>query len=211
MANLMDLLQGQLTDSVIDQLSNQLGGADRQQTKTAADSALSTLMAALSKNAAQPEGASALANALDRDHDGSILDDLTGILGKMGQPQQQQQSSPMNSALNGAGILKHVLGGKQSNVIDMISKMSGLNNGNSGSLLAMLAPMVMGALGKQKRQQNLDQGGLSDLLRNSVNSPTAQTKEMGLIGKLLDQDGDGSIMDDIAGLGMKTLGNLFKK
>lgn len=211
MANLMDLLQGQLTDSVIDQLSNQLGGADRQQTKTAADSALSTLMAALSKNAAQPEGASALANALDRDHDGSILDDLTGILGQMGQTQQQPQSSPMNSALNGAGILKHVLGGKQSNVIEMISKMSGLNSGSAGSLLTMLAPMVMGALGKQKRQQNLDQDGLSDLLRNSVNSPTAQTKEMGLIGKLLDQDGDGSIMDDIAGLGMKALGNLFKK
>jgi len=34
---------------------------------------------------------------------------------------------------------------------------------------------------------------------------------MGLLGKLLDRDGDGSVMDDIAGMGMKTLGNLFRK
>lgn len=204
MANLMDLLQGQLSEGLVDQLSQQLGGADKQQTANAASGILSTLMSAMAKNAATPDGASALANALDNDHDGGILDNLTDILGGNAQPQNTR-------ATNGAGILKHVLGGKQSGAIDMISQMSGLSSGNTGNLMTMLAPMVMGMLGKQKRSQNLDGGGIADFLSKSVQSATNQRQEMGLIGKLLDQDGDGSVMDDIAGMGMNLLGKFLKK
>ncbi|MEM9821110.1 MAG: DUF937 domain-containing protein [Bacteroidota bacterium] len=204
MANLMDLLQGQLTEGLVDQLSQQLGGVDKQQTASAASGILSTLMSAMAKNAATPEGASALANALDNDHDGSILDNIGGILGGQMQPQN-------NRATNGAGILKHVLGGKQGNAVDMISKMSGLDSGNTGNLMSMLAPMVMGMLGQQKKSQGLDSGGVADFLSQSVQSATNQRQEMGLIGKFLDQDGDGSVMDDIAGMGMNILGNFFKK
>ncbi len=204
MANLMDLLQGQISEGLVDQLSQQLGGADKQQTANAASGILSTLMSAMAKNAATPDGASALANALDNDHDGSLLDNLSGILGGAAQPQN-------NRAANGAGILKHVLGGKQSGAIDMISQMSGLSSGNTGNLMTMLAPMVMGMLGKQKKAQGLDGCGVADFLTKSVQSATNQRQEMGLVGKFLDQDGDGSVMDDIAGMGMNILGNFLKK
>ncbi len=200
----MDLLQGQLDDNVIEHLSQQIGGASKEQTAAAADGILSTLMAALAKNAAAPGGASALSAALDRDHDGSILDDVVGMMSG-----QRQAANP--SMLNGAGILKHVLGGKQGNVIEMISKMSGLQSGNAGNLLQILAPLVMGALGRQKRQQSLDDNGLSDFLNKSVNSAANQRAEMGVIGKLLDRDGDGSVMDDIAGMGMNILGKFLRK
>ena len=79
MANLIDLLQSQLSDGLIDQLSNQIG-ANRQQTRTAADSILSTLIGGLAKNAANPRGAEALNNALNRDHDGSLLDNLNDLI-----------------------------------------------------------------------------------------------------------------------------------
>lgn len=198
--NLIELLQGQLSDGLLDQLSQQLGGANKQQTQDAASGIFSMLTSALSKNTQSTEGASALLGALDKDHDGSIMDDLAGFLG--GQKQTQNQSM-----LNGAGILKHVLGGKQGNAIDMISKMSGLGQGQTGNLMMMLAPMVLGMLGKQKRQSNLDGGGLADLLSRSVQSSANQRQEMGLIGKFLDKDGDGSVMDDLTGM----LGNLFRK
>lgn len=205
MANgIFDLLQGQLSQGMVEQIANQLGGADKQQTQNAASSAISVLMGAIAKNAATPEGSSALANALDRDHDGSILDDFIGMATGAAQPSN-------NKMLNGAGILKHVLGGKQNGAVDMISKMSGLSGDKSGSLLTMLAPLVMGALGKAKSSNGLDAGGLGNLLQNEVKQAAPQRKEMGLIGKLLDQDGDGNIMDDVAGLGMKVLGGLFKK
>jgi hypothetical protein len=207
MTNLMDLLQGQLSEGLIEQLSQQLGGTDKEATQVAAQGAISTLMAALNKNAQSPEGAQALDRALERDHDGGILEKFGALLGQAAAPQEPT----MPAALDGAGILKHVLGGKQSGAIDMISKMSGLGGDKTGNLLMMLAPMVLGMLGQQKKQQGLDAGGIAELLMKSVSSASSKQKEMGLIGKLLDQDGDGSVMDDLAGMGMKMFGKFLRK
>ena len=73
MANLMDLLQGQLSEGLIDSLTSQTGGANRQQTGTAASLVMQTLMNAVAKNAQTPDGAAALSGALEKDHDGGIL------------------------------------------------------------------------------------------------------------------------------------------
>ncbi|MEO1517937.1 MAG: DUF937 domain-containing protein [Bacteroidota bacterium] len=205
--DLMDLLQGQLSEGLIDQLSSQLGGADKKQTADAASGIMSTMISALAKNAATPEGASALSNALQNDHDGSILDDVMGMLGGSSAPAQSQN----NRMMNGAGILKHVLGGKQSGAVDMISQISGLESNKTGSLMTMLAPLVMGALGRTQRQQGLNPNDLAGMLSGTVKSASNQRAEMGLIGKFLDQDGDGSVMDDLAGMGMKILGNFLRK
>ncbi|HFA51500.1 MAG TPA: DUF937 domain-containing protein [Bacteroidetes bacterium] len=204
MANLMDLLQGQLDDNLIGQLSNQLGGVDRQKTTVAAQGVMTTLVTALAKNAAHPEKAAGLEKALDNDHDGSILDNLTDLLGGNAQPQNAR-------AMNGAGIIKHLLGGQQSGAVDMISQMSGLNSGQTGNLMATLAPIVMGMLGKQKRQQGLDIGGIANMLSGTVNQQRSSGNPlMDMANRFLDQDGDGSALDDVAGMvGKGLLGKLF--
>lgn len=201
---LMDLVQDQLSDGLIDQLSQQLGGVDKTQTASAVSGIMATLMGALAKNASTVEGASALNNALERDHDGSILDDLTSVL--TGNRQVANERT-----LNGDGILSHILGNKQNSAIDMISKISGLDSSKTGSLMSMLAPVIMGTLGKAKKQQGLDLAGLISMLSGTVSAQKEQNPTMGLITKFLDSDGDGSIMDDLAGIGMKFLGGLFKK
>ena len=185
-------------------MSNQLGGADRQQTQKAAQGAVSTLVSALARNAANPEKASGLANALDNDHDGSILDNITDLIG--GNVGQQHAR-----AANGAGIIKHLLGNQQSGAIDMISKMSGLDSGKSGNMLMTLAPIVMGMLGKQKKQQGLDIGSIAGLLSNSVNQQRSSGNPMlDMANRFLDKDGDGSALDDVAGMvGKGLLGKLF--
>lgn len=202
--DLSNLIKSQLTDGLIDQLSSQLGGADRAQTTAAATGVLSTLMGAMARNASTPDGASALNNALERDHDGGILDDVMGMLGG--------QSSADSRTTNGTGILNHILGDRQNGAVDMISKMSGLSGGNTGNLMSMMAPMVMGMLGKAKRQSNLDAGGVSDLLSGFTKKEQASNPVMGLITGFLDADGDGSIIDDVAGmLGKSLLGGMFGK
>ena len=200
----MDLIQGQISKGLVDQLSKQLGGTDRGQTEAAANGILSTLMGALAKNASTPNGASALNAALDRDHDGSIMDDLMGFM----TGSRQAQNSSM---INGAGILRHVLGGKQNGAIDMIAKMSGLDQSKTGNLMTMLAPLVMGALGKAKQERNLDTNGISDFLRSSVKSASTSRAEMSIVEKFLDQDGDGSVMDDLAGMGMNIFSKFLKR
>jgi hypothetical protein len=208
MSNLLDQLQGQLSDDLIQQLSRQLGGASREQTMTAANGAITALFAQIAQNASTPQGASSLASALDRDHDGSVLNNIMDLLGGRGSQQTQ------NRALNGAGILKHVMGERQNGAIDMISQLSGLDKNSSGNLMATLAPIVMGMLGKQKREQGLDAGALASMLTGELKQQrTAQSKNptMAMITRFLDANNDGSIVDDVAKMGMRLLGNMFKK
>lgn len=204
MANLMDMLQGQLTPELVGYLSKSIGGADKEQTATAANGIFSVLLNAVTRNAASADGIGGLLGALDRDHDGSILDDAVGLLSGM--------KAPSNSnMLNSAGMLKHILGGKQTNVVSNISKVSGLDAMDVGSLMMKLAPLVMGVLGKQKQTNSLDAGGLFDLLKGSTQAQVQQNPQASIFEKILDRDGDGSIMDDVAGLGLKALGGLFRR
>ena len=101
--DLFDLIKGQLGEAAIGAIAGQLGGAKKEQTSSAVDSAMAVLMGALAKNTRNPEGASALGSALDRDHDGSILDDVMGYI---------SGSNPISNtkAANGDGILGHLLG-----------------------------------------------------------------------------------------------------
>lgn len=191
-----DLLRGNLPDGLLDMLSSQVGADSQDQTEAAVNGLLSTLTAAISKNAATPEGANSLVSALDRDHDGSVLDDVMGFLGG-------QRTSSNASMLNGAGILKHVLGGRQTNVYDMIGRMTGLDQNKVGKLAITLAPLVMGALGKARSQKGMNVGGIQDLLGKTVQSEAQQRSEMSLLTRFLDRDGDGSVMDDLANMGIQ--------
>ncbi len=200
----MDLLKWQLSDGVINGMSNQLNIGDSKKTGSAAQAALSVLMGALSKNSTSSESAlTGLSGALDRDHDGSILDDVMGLV-------TGQSNMGTNKTLNGAGILGHLLGGKQDNAVNMLMKMTGLDTNQSAGLLVKLAPMVLGVLGRYKKQNHLDQNGLSDFLRTSQQEYVKEAPERSIFEKFLDQDGDGSVMDEVAEMGLKVLGNLFK-
>ena len=201
--DLMEMLQGQFSKTLVDQLGRQIGGASPKQTNSAIQLAIPAIMNAISRNVATPEGADGLAGALDRDHDGSILDDVFGFLSG-----SRQASNA--SMLNGSGILGHILGGNQNNVIGMIAKMTGMDKSKTGSLLVTLAPMILGVLGKQKKESNLGSRDLADLITRSTQNHNRGYKKAGIINQVLDADGDGSVLDDIGGMGFKfLLGKLF--
>jgi len=201
MANFMDLLQGQLQNGLLDQLTGQLSGASKEQTQSATNLALSTILGALTKNAAEPQGLEGLFGALNN-HDGSILNNIGDLL----------SGSAQGKEADGVGILSHLLGGSNIfNVVEMISKGSGMNRNNSMNLLMKLAPVALGMLGKQKKEQQMQPKNLWDFLNNSQEEVKKQMPQQSLITKMLDRDGDGSAMDEIASMGMKVLGGLFKR
>ena len=197
--SVLDILTAQLDDQAIQKMGNQLG-VDPSTASQAVSAALPMLIGAMADNSSQSGGAQALASALDRDHDGSILDDVIGFLG---------QGSGASGL--GEGILKHVLGGRQNNAENALGKIAGLNSGQAGRLLAMLAPLVMGALAKQKQKGGLDAGDLAGMLagdRRRVEQ--AQPQAGSLLQSVLDRDGDGNIADDIAEIGGGLLSSFLK-
>lgn len=206
MADLLQILQSQLDGNAIQQLTKRIGAENDDQTAVAVNSVIGTMVNALAKNASTPQGAQSLFGAVSKGHDGSILDNVMGLFGS-------NDANPMN----GLGILSHVLGGNISSVINMVSQMSGLDKSKSGNLLLTLAPVVLGALGKAKAQSNVQQPqGLLDMLMSGAQTANKrvvqhQPSNTSIFSRILDQDGDGSVMDDIAGMGAKhLLKGLFK-
>jgi hypothetical protein len=191
---LLDMLQQRLGSDAVHQISNRIG-ADPGTTGNAIDAALPLLLSALARNAGNTNQAQSLARAISDDHDGSILDDVPGYVGRA-------------SEKPGAGILRHVLGGRQQAVQHGLSQATGLDAGKTGTLLTMLAPLVMGAVGRAKRENSLDAGGVSTLLTGEQEHlKQSAPGVMGALGRFLDQDNDGSVMDDVSGL----LGKAFRR
>jgi len=187
--SMLDMLQERLGGDAVRQIGQRLG-TDPSTTQSAIAAALPMIVGGLAKNAQDPAQAGSLANALQKDHDGSILDDVAGYLGG-GQP-----------AADGAGILGHIFGGRTGAVEQGVSQVSGMEPGKTSALLSMLAPLVMGALGKSARERGLDPGGLASMLGGERERAAQQAPGglMGMLSGLLDRDHDGSVVDDIGGM-----------
>ena len=196
MSDLQNLL-AELGGSRLSDLSRALG-ADEGRAKSALAMGLPAVLAALQRNASRPEGAEALARALERDHDGSVLDDLGGVLGG------GRQS-------DGDGILRHVLGDQRGALEEAVGRGSGLERSQVSKLLAMIAPLVMGHLGKARRSGSLDAGGLADLLQQETRTVVKDDPGLGGLAALLDRDGDGSVADDVGGIARGILGGFLKR
>lgn len=193
MDTFMQLLTSSLSGDTLGTITKSLG-TDEGAIQKAIGLALPLLLGSLERNAAQAEGAQSLTQALARDHDGSILDDLASNLGR---PQVRD---------DGMAILGHVLGGKQSNAASSIGKATGMDSQQVMQLLALLAPVVLGALGKAQRKEHLDAQGVASVLAQDKKAAVSTTPG---IAQLLDFDGDGDVTDEMVGLGSALLGSLL--
>lgn len=208
MLSLQDLLGQDQGNAALGEISNTVG-AEPSLVNSAIQMALPAIIGGLAKNAADPQGAQSLDQALSRDHDGSILGNLGGlgsmILGQLQTPE------PTPKQLDAGGILGHILGNNQGPVVEQVSNNTGLNMGQVAQILMMLAPLVMGYLGQQKQQQGIGADGLGGLLGGLLGGQSAAAPQssgnamMDMASSMLDSDRDGSAMDDIASMALNYL------
>jgi hypothetical protein len=211
MAGLLDLLNSPMGKQLISGVAGQTKQSE-DQTASVLSMAMPLLLGAMKKNVSSPEGAQGLMSALSSGkHNGSILENLGGLF---------NGGVDDNVMSDGAGILGHVFGNKQPQVENALSQKSGLDAGTVSQILKIAAPIVMGYLGKQTAQSNVSDGsGMNALLGSMLGGQPQENQS--LITTLLDADGDGSILDDVAGMVMGSskkkgglaglLGGLFGK
>ncbi len=198
MSGIIDLLQGPMGQMIIQGASAQLG-QDTNKTQSAMSAAIPMLMGALKKNAANPDTASGLMEALNGKHDGSLLDNVMDIFGGGNVNEDVVQ--------DGDKILGHVLGEKKEVVAAALSKQNGIDMGSAMNILKMAAPLVMGMLGKQTREKQVSNPtDLTNIIGNMLGSDQQAAEHGSFIEQLLDQDGDGSYMDDLFNMGKKFFG-----
>lgn len=160
--SLLDLITGLSNSPAAEQTENKFGISKSQMIALAAVAA--PLIISYLKNKSQDaKEAEALNNALDRDHDGSILDN---------------PSSAFEREQEGSSILDHIFGGNKSSVENGLSQQTGISMDKIGPLLSILAPIVMGYLGKQKQQAGVQNGGgLTDLLGSILGGAQSQAQQ----------------------------------
>ena len=180
MPSILDSLSGVLGDDAITQIGQQLG-TDPATTSSAVSSALPMLVSALAHQSSRAGGADALAGTLAA-HDGSILDNVTSAI----------------SGGGGSDVLGQVFGSRGGTLASMLGQSSGLGSQNAGQLLGMLAPIVMGALGKAMRDQQLDGAGVATMLGTAHQEIAASNAPLtSMLSQALDSNHDGSMVDDV--------------
>ena len=160
--NLVSLVMQFLTPDMIGRIASALG-LDRNNTQTAIGAAVPGLLAGLSGVAAQPGGAQRVADAARQQT--STLGNFATMLGAGSQTSLAEKGSQMLSSLLG--------GSDQTALAGAVGKYAGLGQNASGSLLGMLAPVVMGTIRQQQGTRSLDAGAITSLLSSQKDNIAA--------------------------------------
>lgn len=190
MAGILDLLNSDLGKQIVSGVAGSTG-TELSKTSSVLTMGLPVLMKAMKQNSSTSEGAEGLLGALTSKHDGSILDNLSDLFGG-GVDESVKQ--------DGAGILSHILGTKQSGVEQLIGQKAGIDASTVSNILKVAAPLIMGYLGKEKQSQGLSNSGDLTGLLGGLLGGSSTANNQGFLEKILDADGDGSMIDDVAGM-----------
>lgn len=175
--NMLEMLTSAGNGAAVRQIGSQLGLSEGQAT-----SALSALLPALAggvqRNAQTPDGLAGLAAALSSGRHQQYLDNPTTL-------------GDASSIADGNSILGHILGSKDVSrqVATQASATTGIGADVLKQMLPMVAALMMGGLSQRNAQ-----GG------SPLGAQAGGGGLMGMLGGLLDQNKDGSVLDDITGL-----------
>lgn len=159
-ANLTSVVMQFLTPEIIEKIASFLG-LDRAAAQKAAGGAIPALLAGLSDLVGTPAGASQLSKLLSQQQG----DQPTDLLRNLG---------PQGLAETGTNMLSGLFGGRTMDAMaQAVGKFAGMSDSGGRSLLGMLGPIVLGALGQQQRNSGLDTNGLASLLRSQKDQITA--------------------------------------
>lgn len=192
--NLIELITGNAGNQVASQAENKFGISKNQIIALLAVAAPLVISYLRKKSQEDPNEAEALNNALDKDHDGSILDNPAQVESRLQE---------------GGSILDHIFGGQKAQVENQLSQNTGISMDKIGPVLAMLAPLIMGYIGKEKQSSGVNSGGgLGDLLGGILGGAQNQAQAEpsnplnDILGSVLgggSQQSSGNPLNDILG------------
>lgn len=196
-------------------------GLDQAQTQNAIAALLPAISSAFKQNTKSPQGFAQLLGALEGGNHQQYLEEPE----RMGREESILDGNKILGHLFGSKEVSRAVAGHA-------SEKTGIGADVLKKLLPMVATMAMGSLSQQTRapsmkqqlaslaiqqmmgggQQQQQASGLSGLLGGLLGGGQAKQQRqvqqqhqqgLGMLGKMLDADGDGSLMDDVLGMAMK--------
>lgn len=216
--NLLDMIM-QAQGGAAAQRAGQTLGLDQSQAQTAIAALLPAISSALKQNTQSPQGLAGLLGALQNGNHSQYVEQPETL----GRPE---------TVADGNAILGHLFGSKEVSraVAGHAAEKTGMSSDILKKMLPLVATMAMGSLSKQTQapdmksqlaglamQQMLGGGAkagglggmLGGLLGGGARKQQRQAQQshqqgMGFLGKMLDADGDGSVMDDVLKMAMNS-------
>ena len=188
MPSILRTLSDLLSPDAVQALSWRIG-TDERSTERVLATALPVLLVALARHVANESGAASLLAALERDHDGGILDDPLAAL----------RGTPCRS---GETILAQVLGARRNPVELEIGRQTAVDPAFASRTLAALAPLVLGAVGRERRRHGW--GALA--LRRALGTECTYAEDVlpgsvGVFEELLEAEADREMGEDVPDVG----------
>lgn len=178
--NLVSLVTDFLTPDMIGRTAGTLG-LDSNKVESALGAGIPGLLAGLSGVAASPGGPQKLVEAARQE---------SGTLGKL---VDSLDADPQSSVARGSQMLGSLLGSRDHNALtEAIGRFAGIGQGQSGSLLGMLAPIVMGMIARQPGSLNAN--GMANLFAGQKDNIAAAMPAG--FGRLL---GGTGLLDSLSG------------
>ncbi|AUC76367.1 OmpA family protein [Olleya sp. Bg11-27] len=151
--NLLNLFKDQLSDNVLSNVSNLIGGEKNETIQKGLMTAAPALLGGMMDKASTSEGAASIFSMLG---DGTEMDNLSNVLSAG----DEKSEGFLNKGLD---FVKNILGDKASGVIDLVSSVSGMGTSSSSSILSVAGSLLGGVLEKQK-SSGLDLAGFVGML-----------------------------------------------
>jgi hypothetical protein len=192
-ANLISTISQVLTPDMIKRIASALN-LDSGTLQKAMGAGVPALLAAFSSRASTPEGAATLNDAVAKQHP-DLLSSLSSVIGG------SNQSALIDGGWN---ALTSLLGGASTSALtNAIGKFSGVGAAGSKSLLGVLGPVVMGALGEHQQSTGQSASQILATQRDSIMRalPAGFAKNLSGTGILEGLMGDGAEHSTAAGAG----------
>ena len=187
---LESIVKNYISNTIADKLADKFG-VSPQMARTLVAKAVPLFMGGMANKATKDKSAAAgLFGAITKDHDGSIFDNIEGLL-----------ADPKSA--KGDKILSHVFGSNETGVEKALAKETGMEAAQTKDMMSALAPMIMGALGKEQSEKNLETEHLAKMFAAEQKEISKQKATNPLLA-MLDKEGDG-VADNLLSMGMSFL------
>lgn len=173
-----DLILNYVKDQALEQVSKKIGIDPSLLKWQWGEDAIWSLVTGLFHNTQKDDWLQNLDDAVTKDHDGSIFDDISKLL---------TESDEWNK------IVGHILGDKQWVVAQLLAQKLNISVEQATTLLWFVAPLVMGALGKKKQETGANAWWLKEIIKDEEKEINKTSQTPSVILQLLDKDGDGDV------------------
>ncbi|WP_114789995.1 OmpA family protein [Niabella yanshanensis] len=150
--NIVDLVKNYISPDLITRVSTSLGEGEDGISKALSGLIPSILGGVVAKGTQSEADAGQLLHEAKEANNSGLLGNLSSFFGNADLQSQ------------GTGWFNKIFDGQSNIIIDTISNFAGIKSSSSGSLISMVTPLIMGLLGKQATENNMDANGFSRFL-----------------------------------------------